>query len=428
LDHGHCAVATAFRLKRISELLPVHAVRRRSGTLAHPSLKSGDNMAGIFLSWSSEDEEVVTALKNQLVALKVPIWEYRDQMKVGQTIHDEVVDAIGDSLASIICFSEKTYDKPWIQYELAWAYRAYGKDPRRILPVWVGEHPDDHRPALVNHLNLAVGDMLVPAERERLVTVVLPELLGAKPPLVMTAALFALTRTKAEPFFQDAGLLKLCDSFGMRTPPELVSQLSFRYGDSIDDFSPFENGQRLRDVIDAIVDGANAVRASKEQRPIFLRWMHDELTGKRGEVARKAARKRWRAGASLLVIDSISTLDADTAAMLNTVIERRSSILWIPPYTLHTNALSTLLRQTAERVDRIADALVDWQGQAEPQLALDAPTELSVQLWLHRAFVAMSDTPQPDDEKVQGVQKYVTGPPTLKALTNRPTSVPSAFK
>jgi hypothetical protein len=383
-------------------------------------------MAGIFLSWSSEDEEVVTRLKEQLVSLKVPIWEYRDHMRVGQTIHEEVVEAIADSIAAIVCFSDKTHDKSWIQYELAWAYQAYEKEKGkgRILPVWVGPHPQNLRPALVNHLNLDVGDMLVPAERERLVTKVLPPLQGAKPPLVVAAALFSVARQQAEPLFQNDELLTLCDRFGMRTPPELVAQLRNRYGDSVDDFSPFENGRRLRDVIDDIVDGANAVRKG---RPIFLRWMHDELTGQQGEAAKRLARKRWRSGSSLLVIDSISTLDQQTASMLDGFIERRSSILWIPPYTLHTNALSALLRQTAERVTRIADALEDWQEQAEPQLALDAPTELSVRLWLHRAFVSMSDTAQPDDEKAQKVQQDLPGPPRLSELTTLPSNVAPAF-
>jgi hypothetical protein len=386
-------------------------------------------MPGIFLSWSSDDEEVVTRLKEQLVGLKLPIWEYRDQMRVGQTIHEEVVEAIGDSVAAIVCFSDATYDKPWIQDELAWAYAAYEREKgkNRILPVWVGPHPQKLRPRMVNRLNLSVSDMSVPAERERLVTEVLPAIQGAKPPLVLPAALFAVTRQQAEPLFDDDELLTLCDRFGMRTPPELVTQLASRYGDTIDDFSPFANGQRLLDVIDKIVDGANAIRTSKGERPIFLRWMHEELTGKRGDAARKAARKRWRAGSSLLVIDSISTLDPHTAVALNSFIERRSSILWIPPYTLHTNALSTLLRQTAERVTRIADALDDWQEQSEPQLALDAPTELSVRLWLHRAFVSMSDKPRPDDSRVQAVQSQVAGPAGLKEMIDSPSNVVPAL-
>ena len=394
-------------------------------------------MAGIFLSWSAADEQAVTALKNKLLALNVPLWEYRDEMKVGQTIHETVVDAISDSIAAIVCFSDATADKPWIQYELAWAYQAYGKGAGkdRILPVWVGPHPADLRPAFVNHLNLAVGDMQLAPQREDFVTNVLPKLLGSKPPLVIPMALFAMTRAEAKPLFEGLlanqtlapQLLTLCERFGMRTPPELVEQLTNRYGDSVNDFSPFENQQRLTDLIEDIVDGANVIRVSKELRPIFPRWIQDDLMGKKGAEANKAARKRWRAGRSLIVIDSISTLDANMAVMLDGFIERESSILWIPPYTLHTNAVSDLLRESAERVRRVADALDDWQDQAEPQLALDAPTELSVRLWLHRTFVAMSDTPQPIGERARGVAAHIPGPSRLTDLTARPTSVPPAF-
>src|SRR5690242_14531639 len=106
-------------------------------------------MAGIFLSWSAADVQAVDDLKSLLKGLNVPLWEYRDGMVVGQQIHASVVDAIEDSIAMIVCFSDATADREWLQRETDWAYLAYGKDPTRILPVWVGPHPANKRPAIV---------------------------------------------------------------------------------------------------------------------------------------------------------------------------------------------------------------------------------------------------------------------------------------
>jgi len=383
-------------------------------------------MSGIFLSWSGRDVLAVTSLKNQLAGLRVPIWEYRDQMRVGDTIHETVVDAIADSFASVICFSDETAQAPWIQDELAWAYLAYGKDTSRILPVWVGPHTANLKPRLIDQLNIAVGDVIIDQGRENLIAKI-NAVTGAKPPLMVPAAIFALTANESEPLLQNPDLLRLCDGFGMRTPPELVAQLRLRYGTSADDFSPLADQQPIKSIIDDTIDHVNAIRKTEKLRPIFLRWMHHELSGNLGDEARRDARKRWRSSPSLLVIDSISTLDANMTTRLDNLIEERSAILWVPPYTLHTNTASDLLRRTAERLERLSDALVDWQEKIEPQFAIDAPSELSVRLWLHRTFVALSDTARPDKKRVRCVQNVFGGPTSLKEITTTPTNVSPAF-
>src|SRR5688572_24644379 len=131
-------------------------------------------MAGIFLSWSASDVASVDELKSLLKGLGMPIWEYRDEMLVGEQIHATVLDAIQESIAAIICFSDETADKKWIQRELDWAYAVYGKDISRILPVWIGAHPQNRRPSLVNDLEISTGDLTTQESRERFVNTVLP--------------------------------------------------------------------------------------------------------------------------------------------------------------------------------------------------------------------------------------------------------------
>jgi hypothetical protein len=411
-------------------------------------------MAGIFLSWSAPDVAAVDELKGLLQGLGMPIWEYRDEMHVGQQIHASVLDAIQDSIAAIICFTDETADKVWIQRELDWAYAVYGKDISRILPVWIGAHPKNLRPSLVNDLKISTGDLTSAEGRERFVNSVLPSILSFPSPLIVPAALFAMGRNRSKTLFEellvDAQALKpeflsLCNVLGMPVPPAddpkkltktLLEQWSRRYGDTTEDFSPFADKQRLIDVVQATVDDANVIRRKDHHRPIYLRWMHDELRGIEGTQKKNDARDRWRDGRPLLIVDSISTLDTKLMATINGLPdlktksgtpEARSAILWIPPYTLHTNALEGLLRDSASHVDRIGDAFRDWEKQSEQQLTFDSPTSLSVRLWLHRTFVALRDENPPLESRVSSVQGEIDGPKSLRGMTTLPRQVPSAF-
>jgi len=411
-------------------------------------------MAGIFLSWSAPDVTAVDELKRLLEGLGMPIWEYRDEMLVGQQIHATVLDAIQESIASIICFTDDTADKPWIQREIEWAFAVYGGDASRILPVWIGAHPQNRRPRLVDELNLSIGDITTAAQREQFVTAVLPSILSLPSPLIVPAALFAMDRTRSQALFEELladeellnpEFLSLCNVLGMPVPPAqdpqeqkkaLLEQWSRRYGSTAEKFSPFADNQTLIDVVQATVDDANVIRRKDHHRPIYLRWMHNELRGMKSPAEKTDARDRWREGRPLLIVDSISTLDTKIMAtvnglpdlkMRNGTPEARSAILWIPPYTLHTNALEGLLRDSASLVDRIGDAFRDWEKQSEQQLTFDSPTSLSVRLWLHRTFVGLRDENPPLESRVSSVQEQIEGPRTLRAMITLPRQVPSAF-
>ncbi|HEX7676488.1 MAG TPA: toll/interleukin-1 receptor domain-containing protein, partial [Thermoanaerobaculia bacterium] len=409
-------------------------------------------MAGIFLSWSAPDVAAVDELKRLLGGLGMPIWEYRDEMLVGEQIHATVFDAIEESIAAIICFTDETADKPWIQRELDWAYAVYGKDTTRILPVWIGAHPQNRRPSLVNELKISAGDLTSLEGRERFVNTVLPAILSLPVPLIVPAALFAMDKRRSETLFEELRaseealkpeFLSLCNVLGMPVPPagdpelvkkRLMEQWSRRYGPTTEDFSPFADTQRLVDVVQSTVDDANVIRRKDHHRPVFLRWMHNELRGVDGAEKRWAARDRWRDGRPLLIVDSISTLDMSLMNTINGLPdlktksgepEARSAILWIPPYTLHTNALESLLRESASHVARIGDAFRDWSRQSEQQLTFDSPTSLSVRLWLHRTFVGLHDDNPPLESRVSSVQGEIGGPRTLRGMTTLPRQVPS---
>lgn len=391
-------------------------------------------MAGIFLSWSAPDQAQLDELKKLLVSLGYPIWEYRDGIAPGQQIHASVVDAIHDSLVTIVCFSDQTANREWLKREIDFAYVAYGKDQTRILPVWIGPHPEKKRPPLVEELQVSTADLTSHAERERFVRETLPGILGLPAPLVVPAAMFAMNRTDSAALFgellqkdnsRSRQLLALCEQLGMKSPPELIEQWSDRYGDTAEDFSPFEDKQRLVDIVQATVDDANRIRRSHHHRPIVLRWMQDELCAE-DERTKFAARKRWRAGRPLLIVDSVSAIDKERIELIDGLPNDQATILWIPPYTLHTNAVETLLRQSASGLQKIGDAFEIW-AESEQRLAFDAPTSLSVRLWLHRTLVDLRDENPPVGSVVSAVQEAIGGPTSLKSLTTLPRNVPNAF-
>lgn len=395
--------------------------------------------AGIFLSWSMPDEPAVTELKRLLQGLGFPLWEYRDGIKAGDDIHAEVLDAILDSLVTIVCFSDESADRPWLAKEIDYAYAAYDKVRRRILPVWVGPHPDNKKPAQIAEWGVAVEDLTTQAGRERFINETVSKRLNFPVPLTVPAALFTLDAARGAQLFDrvfsdeqtvnQPEIMALCRALGMHDPPALREQWARRYGATERDFSPFENGRSLMAVVQETVDQANALRRGKAQRPLYLRWMHEELRGDRGQDAMDAARDRWSAGRSLLIVDSIATLEDSFVNAIDRLPDA-AAMLWIPPYTLHTNTVADLLRRSVRRVGKMGDAfrqLERMERLSERQFAFDASTSMTVRLWLHRTFIGVADS-EPNSDIAASVRADVPGPMTLSELTSLLRQmVPNAF-
>ena len=63
-----------------------------------------------------------------------------------------MIDEIDVARLALICFSDATAHRDWIEREATWAYQALrdpGKPMKRVVPVWIGAHPDDLRPKLI---------------------------------------------------------------------------------------------------------------------------------------------------------------------------------------------------------------------------------------------------------------------------------------
>lgn len=363
-------------------------------------------MASIFLSWSSPDKQDVLPLRDHLRDLGLDLWEYSEDMGVGAQIHQQVLSAINQVHVAILCFSDQTADRDWIRDEAAWCYQNFldgTRSLKHIVPVWIAAHSQDRIPKLLKDNSFPVFDLAdgSAAARERLARKLF-ELLGRDAPLVIPAALFAMTRKQCQKLFkgnpENEALAKLCLAVGMPPPPNLFKSLADRYGERPEDLSPFKSGVPLLASIDATLREANRWRVGASRRPLLLRWMQDDLAGL---SPNQIARDLWASRDSLLIVDSVSTFHPVIRMKLLDLPElTRTALLWVPPYTHHLAVLESSLRTTAQVVSRMGDLFTVWEKEPLRSVAFDTSTSVALRLWLHRVLTGVADQESPHPEAV----------------------------
>jgi hypothetical protein len=212
-------------------------------------------------------------------------------------------------------------------------------------------------------------------------------------PIVVPAAVFAMTADEFREFTDLGGghdpvkiarLTALCEGAGM-PPEDLWGQLSRRYGATASEFTPYadeaDNALRLIDVTQGALRLVNEKRARTRQPPILLKWYS------RHDFDQPGLRDRWRAGHSVLIVDSLSALDPVIAGELEKVprprLEHKAAVIYLPPYTRHSVQLEDMIRECLEGHSFLSDTFRDWQEESEPPgLAFDLPTGTSLRRWL----------------------------------------------
>lgn len=345
----------------------------------------------IFLSWGSPDAAEVIPLRDQLQNAGYVLSEYTQEPIFGDTIQHGVAERIRGAKAAIFCFSDQTADRPWIEDELTMAYGAFGGDITKMLPVWIGPHPQNRRPSIVRKYSLGVLDLfgnreisLVSLKRK------VAELLNASPPIAIPAALMAMNATQCEALIAalqaDANrgttFRALCNTLGMGA--DVLADWRQRYRTTREQFAPYGDVS-LATVVDEAVAAANTERVKNRKLPLAIQWVHDDLAGR--TQSRDRMRDWWEETRPLLVIDSISTLSAEIREEIaNLPNFSGASILWIPPYTRHTAATEQALRDSVVAVPRLGDTFRKWERSEARPGAVDCGTSLSARLWMQRAF------------------------------------------
>lgn len=382
-------------------------------------------MAGIFLSYGSPDAAAVLKLRDRLEALGVSnVWEYKEHLPVGNQIHETVNAAINAARLAVICFSDETAYRDWITREVDWCFKAVkdgDREMKDILPVWVGPHPEGRIPKLLAENNLRVFDLAGGGDAVLLkLTLQVLARLDEQAPHLVPAALFAMTQAQCAELFdrwqspghQDDpsyhGLRRLCGTLGMANPPELFRLLSQRYGDRPEDLAPFQSGKPLIDNVYEALKRINVERNHRRQKPIVLRWVHDELFGA-GES--RDSRDLWRSGDSLLIVDSISSFHWDVKERVRDVPvpldPTRAAVLWIPPYTQIMADLDESLGNTVHVVNPLGDLFRHIDEEPRRSITFDTGTPMAFRLWLLRMFGGIPDAAIPLKGNVDSMKPRV---------------------
>jgi TIR domain len=159
----------------------------------------------IFISWGSPDRAMVEPLRDRLRDLGLDVWEYSEDMGVGEQIQERVMQVIAQSRIAIFCLSDEAVARPWIIKEInSSAFAQTDGMIERLIPVQVGSLSHSNIP--MEFKDRYILDLSDPErmseEMERLLEDIY-EILGKRAPLVMPAAIFAMTKSESMELFKE---------------------------------------------------------------------------------------------------------------------------------------------------------------------------------------------------------------------------------
>jgi TIR domain len=353
-------------------------------------------MARVFISWASPDKPVVTKLANRLQAEGLDCFISLYDMEAGDNPIDRVRKEMRDASLAIFLLSDQVVDREWIVRELEWCI--YADKP--IVTVTVGELAAEKVPKIIANLNRI--DLSGPDQEGRFSDLVSTvwKWLRAPQPVQLPCALFAMTQKQCAEVVRDkAGwqsLRNLCQ--GVSTA-EIDTLLQGRYGDSVDDFSPFEDGTTMRKAVLEAMLATNQERVLRGRPPIHAQWFHEALMG--DPLENKKLRDVWAKAGSLLIVDSVSTCHDKIFSALQALPQPQrlglASVLWIPPYTRCTASLEALTEIAAYTVPHLGDAFSQYRLRSLPErwAAFDITTPASLWTWVYRVVHLQPDGPVP---------------------------------
>jgi hypothetical protein len=261
-------------------------------------------VSAIFFSWASPDATVAQLILDRLRDAGLSVSEYTEDMVTGDDIAEWVANKIEEARIFVGCVSQAALEHSgWVAAEIGAASARYVRKVNpleRMMIIRIGDPPDGWQSPLVpkskiryfNITDRTNADALE-AQVEELVSD-LHEALGTSAPLVIPAALFAMTAAEFAdlPQYVDQNrldrLVLLCRGVGMPPMPVLWDELSKRHGATDRDFTPYAEDRTLIQLAEAVVRSVNVRRRGSGKRPIHLRWCS------RAELSQDdAIRDRW---------------------------------------------------------------------------------------------------------------------------------------
>jgi hypothetical protein len=365
------------------------------------------------------NQSIVDRIIDRLGDLGMPVNEYSRKLRGGGEIRPYIVQSINRARMVLAIVSEQALDhSDWVWEEVTLAAgRLDDHDNRleRLVLVRVGHVPAHRIPVMLQPDRLRFLD-LDPEPREDQLELLIIELrraLGQSAPVVIPAALFAMTTEEFDRFRDPDGgldperiarLTLLCQSAGMTTHPDLWDQLRSRYGTTVMDFAPYGTDQegrarRLIDVAQGALRTVNERRSGAQRQPLYLKWYSRE------DFVNDRIRDQWGQGPSVLFVDSVSALETNIAIALQNLPQPntadKAAVICLPPYTYHNMELEELIRQCLEGHYFLRDTFRTWRDRNErPGLAFDLPTETSLRRWLAQLLMALETALEPNQENL----------------------------
>jgi hypothetical protein len=359
-------------------------------------------MADVFISFGSPDRACVDALAARLTTVGIDFFKYDHDgrgTEPGEGVGEQVARQISSAKIAILCLSNTSLERLWIQRECFACFCALASENRvmrKLLIVRVGELSSRNVPSYL-------GDSLLynvwsPQATQRDTTRLINDIrvaLNLTPPRVIPAVLLAMRGNEPAALTNHVLLPSvrgLLEHAGVGWTDPLPAELLARYGPESLDFSPYPE-RTMVSLVAETVTSINSARSAHDPRaaPIHVAWYDPTWLLSDQADAEFARSRHFGSGQYLVVVDSVSLLHPRVRDEFNgvTLATERTDVralIWVPPHTRHSGAAEEQARLIFSGILPLEPAFTAWKEVFSRSVAFDAPGATSAKRWCHAAL------------------------------------------
>jgi hypothetical protein len=388
-------------------------------------------MAQIFLSHHSGDRVAVDELCDELERNGYGPDEVFMDRRAADGVGDLpelIAGRIRECELVVFCVSDAALGRDWFQAERSLAYetgRTRGAVFVKVGPLAAGANFRGPFFNAASAFPIDLTDGFTHKSNLRILLETIAERLSQPEPVVLPAAILALERRGFDAFIRQLDALPerarqrwralqaICSQVGMVDAANrtLIDQLAERYGETTDDFAPFDTPSSLKALVGEAIKHANTHRAKSGLARIHLRWLHRSLLSDDEDERRTAlAEFAPDGGHSLAFIDSLSALDPGTREKIDTPVadanQARSAVVWVPPHSRHLGGVARNRAETAGGALRLSQWFNKLEERLDRSFAFDIADPIELQQWIHQLMRALH--PQSDAPKAASLDRQAT--------------------
>lgn len=139
-------------------------------TVSNMVAARGSDRPSVFVSYSREDEAIVSAITSRLAGHGIEVWRDVESIRAGDNFVDAIRDAILRAKYILFFISKKSLASPWMQQEIALALHRGHQDEAgaRLIPIVIEPVDVSEMPVLLrtyHFLDLSRGDFDIGVEK-----------------------------------------------------------------------------------------------------------------------------------------------------------------------------------------------------------------------------------------------------------------------